>query len=84
MPHEVQSLTIEETGAVFVSPHATDPSTWPETSSPRARITCVLWNEEPHARAKVERMIRMLIPAHVQVDIVLISPAGSEAASFGD
>jgi len=84
VPHEVQSLTIEESGQIFISTQSTDPQSWPDTSSPRARITCVLWNEEPHARAKVERMIRMLIPAHVQIDVVLVPPMGSEAVSFGD
>jgi hypothetical protein len=29
-------------------------------------------------------MIRMLIPAHVQIEVVLVPPVGSEALSSGD
>ena len=84
VPHEVQSLTVEESGGVFVSSYATEPREWPDTSSPWAKITCVLWEDEPHTRAKVERMVRLLLPAHLQVEIRLIPPAGSEALSAGD
>jgi len=84
VPHEVQSVMIEESGGVFVSTRSTDPAMWPDSSVPRVRVSCVLWSQTAPDVAKVERFVRMLIPAHVALDLVLLPPVGADALGASD
>lgn len=79
VPREVRSVTIDDPGGTFVSAYATDPEQWPPTPEPRVVITCELWTDEDVAPARIDRLVRVLIPAHVYYELRVIHPPPSDS-----
>ncbi len=81
VPREVKWVSIEDPGGTFVSNVATDSQQWPQTPEPRVTITCELWNDEPVAQARLTRLVRVLIPAHVFYELRIQRPDTESTAT---
>ena len=70
VPREAAAIDVRDPGSVHVSTVPTDPASWTDPEDPRVVITVSSPRTPgPRAHARIEGIVRDLVPAHVIVDV---------------
>lgn len=70
-PFDVSQITITENGSVSVSTTPTDVSSWPDPGPQVVTVAITPIDPTPEGIERVTRVIRSLVPAHVQLEITV-------------
>lgn len=70
-PFDVSEITITENGSVAVSSTPTDPDSWPDPGEQIVTVAFTPLDPSPQGIERVTRVIRSLVPAHVQLEITV-------------